>query len=198
MSADFTDAELISYARIHSTTDRALFAPSHVNRLLALAGLAEITNLSDDSFVAVHEEQMDTIINKIKERQEASELQEAKSAINQCPFCGEDRPDRLTVHPRNESKCVVVCDSCACEGPWGKSETSAISSWNRRPPRPTEEDTIREAFLRVLGGLTIQQGKSIHFSRIDTDFNIFTTAEFSFENHKLSAVKILSHPRPKT
>ena len=132
--SDFNDEELISYARMHSTTERALFAAGHVNRLLALAGLPMLTDFAPTSFVAVHEGEMTDLINKIREKQTAK--------------------------------------------------------------RPTEESVIREALLRTVGVLTIQEGRTVSFSRIDTDFNIFTNVEFSFDNGKLSEVKVLSHIRP--
>jgi len=52
-----------------------------------------------------------------------------------CPFCG--NTDRLKAEGPNEfKKYWVSCPCCACEGPWGKSKTSAVRWWNMRGPKP--------------------------------------------------------------
>lgn len=53
------------------------------------------------------------------------------TVIRRCPFCaGHGLMD--TVQQGDETKYFLRCHSCACEGPWGKSSTSAVRWWNMR------------------------------------------------------------------
>lgn len=59
--------------------------------------------------------------------------------ISTCPFC--KGIGRMISVPHNpncadevERDYHVICNSCACEGPWAKSETGAIRLWNMRTP----------------------------------------------------------------
>lgn len=58
MSAEWTDAELISYCEIHCQTERALFSSAHINRMLALAGHPEVyvREVPADRFFSAHGE----------------------------------------------------------------------------------------------------------------------------------------------
>ena len=55
--------------------------------------------------------------------------------LKPCPHCGGEDPILEMAEPSGEidnSRCSYRCRSCACEGPWGKSEPSARGWWNRR------------------------------------------------------------------
>jgi hypothetical protein len=65
--------------------------------------------------------------------------------IKDCPFCGGignmGRVDRYPDCDIQEDKYAyyIRCVSCACEGPWAKSESSATKLWNTRTrPDPAE------------------------------------------------------------
>lgn len=53
-----------------------------------------------------------------------------------CPFCGGRAELRKQLRDGHEPDAIeahaYVCDSCACVGGWGKSETSALRLWNMR------------------------------------------------------------------
>jgi Lar family restriction alleviation protein len=53
-----------------------------------------------------------------------------------CPFCGSAVGIVEAMSPGNGGglQWFVLCPSCGCEGPWTKSETSALAAWSRRPP----------------------------------------------------------------
>jgi Lar family restriction alleviation protein len=55
-------------------------------------------------------------------------------AMLSCPFCGGDAYVAAKVFESRPDETIfwAVCRSCACEGPWGKSEASARAAWNRR------------------------------------------------------------------
>lgn len=55
MSAEMSDIELIGYCEIHCTTERALFAAEHVNRMIELAGNPQGFK-RQSSRVSAHEE----------------------------------------------------------------------------------------------------------------------------------------------
>ena len=68
MSAEWTDEELISYFRIHSRTDRALFAKAHVARLMVLGGSPQPNLAHMPAFITVHETEADLLIELARER----------------------------------------------------------------------------------------------------------------------------------
>jgi hypothetical protein len=48
-----------------------------------------------------------------------------------CPFCGGIKGKHLEMNgPNRYGKYWVSCRSCACTGPWAKSEIGAGKSWN--------------------------------------------------------------------
>jgi Lar family restriction alleviation protein len=54
-----------------------------------------------------------------------------------CPFCGGEAEIASIEHePRLvddlTTKFFYTCRSCACAGPWTRSETAALKSWNMR------------------------------------------------------------------
>ena len=54
-----------------------------------------------------------------------------------CPFCGGNAELDHVEHPPRVvddliTKFFYRCDSCACCGGWGRSETSALKMWNTR------------------------------------------------------------------
>ena len=55
--------------------------------------------------------------------------------LKPCPFCGGqgvvDTQERFPDGPDNLAY-FVSCIQCACQGPWMKSEGSAIKFWNMR------------------------------------------------------------------
>jgi hypothetical protein len=70
-----------------------------------------------------------------------------------CPFCGGigsmAKVDRYPDCDIQEDKWAyyVRCVSCACEGPWAKSETSATKLWNTRTrPDPAEVKRLVDRF----------------------------------------------------
>ena len=67
--------------------------------------------------------------------------------IKDCPFCGGignmGRVDRYPDCDIQEDKYAyyIRCVSCACEGPWAKSESSATKLWNTRTrPDPMSKE----------------------------------------------------------
>lgn len=69
MSTALTDDDLPAYAYHHSRTERALFHAAHVRRLLELAGLPIPPRFkTSNGFHAVHEDEMDPILEAIKKR----------------------------------------------------------------------------------------------------------------------------------
>ena len=55
--------------------------------------------------------------------------------VQQCPFCGSDRPRLLTRtafynHPHNRGRRAIVCDCGAAV--YGRTDEEAVAKWNRR------------------------------------------------------------------
>jgi len=78
------------------------------------------------------EEVTDAMISEIEQ---AEELLMSKPLP--CPFCGGNAElDRVEHPPRSVDDLVTKffyrCNSCACCGGWGRSETSALQMWNTR------------------------------------------------------------------
>ena len=67
---DMTDEELIGYARIHCTTERALFHKDHIVRLLKMGGAKEAAEkcAAGPEFINVWEDTMDVIMAAIDEQ----------------------------------------------------------------------------------------------------------------------------------
>lgn len=61
--------------------------------------------------------------------------------LSPCPFCKgvgrvESQPHGSISEnpPHHEYEFYVICNSCACQGPWVKSRGGAIRMWNMRTP----------------------------------------------------------------
>ncbi len=75
-----------------------------------------------------------------KERPKAKpEVIDPNPCLDSCPFCGcgTVRIEKVLRGGYNHNDCeayayAVVCPSCAAEGGWGKSGSSAVSMWNMR------------------------------------------------------------------
>jgi Lar family restriction alleviation protein len=52
-----------------------------------------------------------------------------------CPFCGGSAYLETDIRAQRPVS-FVVCRSCACEGPWHKTESGAVHAWNMRTPEP--------------------------------------------------------------
>lgn len=65
---EWSNEELISYFRIHSRTDRALFAKAHVARLMVLSGSPQPNLDHMPAFIAVHETEADLLIKQARAR----------------------------------------------------------------------------------------------------------------------------------
>lgn len=63
--------------------------------------------------------------------------------LKNCPFCGgKPKPDKELITGRKDGDIdawayYVRCISCACQGPWFKTEGNAIRFWNMRTPEET-------------------------------------------------------------
>lgn len=50
--------------------------------------------------------------------------------IKPCPFCGSEN---WAMFDCNSGRyCVLVCEDCAAQGPYGSTEEEAKEAWNRR------------------------------------------------------------------
>lgn len=58
------------------------------------------------------------------------------------PWCGSEILETIS-QPFARAQCVI-CQSCHCHGPLGKTEADAITAWNRRVPS-TEVTALVEA-----------------------------------------------------
>jgi hypothetical protein len=66
--------------------------------------------------------------------------------LSKCPFCG---GTARMEHERQPARTVwfVVCDGCACQGPWSKiHEGDAARWWNRRYKSETELAQFNQRF----------------------------------------------------
>jgi Lar family restriction alleviation protein len=52
--------------------------------------------------------------------------------LKACPFCGGEPLLAKVTCPNGLEQYFFRCRSCACEGPWGKSEGTAVLMWNMR------------------------------------------------------------------
>ena len=52
--------------------------------------------------------------------------------LGPCPFCGGQARLESQPHDELDTEWFVVCNSCAAEGPWTKSEPGARTLWNMR------------------------------------------------------------------
>lgn len=58
--------------------------------------------------------------------------------VKQCPFCGgKARLHSIDRFPGCKIRCekfayYYQCESCACQGPWAKTEGNARKHWNMR------------------------------------------------------------------
>lgn len=65
-----------------------------------------------------------------------------------CPFDGGTADIELYGSSSDHETWCAVCRSCACEGPWAKSEGMAARAWNRRVP-----PAVVDAGLEAVGEL---------------------------------------------
>lgn len=71
-------------------------------------------------------------------------------ALAACPFCGGAGFPTNVIHGSatglygdDARAYFIACRMCAAHGPWGRSETSAVTNWNRRSDPDERERTTK-------------------------------------------------------
>ncbi len=55
--------------------------------------------------------------------------------LRECPYCGHDRAEIISV-VRNVDVVAVMCSRCDARGPVHRTDEAAIAAWNERAPVP--------------------------------------------------------------
>lgn len=100
----------------------------------------------------------------------------SEAEIKACPFCeGTGRVEKKwqgrspIINDNEDYAYFVVCNSCACEGPWRKTESGAIREWNTRPI----EDALRaerdELRTRYAGAVNVGANMMTEITNLQVD-----------------------------